>query len=265
MSLFTKTTTTLVCALLILFFAKPLVAQELDRKARTVDDLRQAYTVLKRQGLIEMRANVIPVWDHLTRELTAQQTVRVLELATRLSFSVSVDSSGVIKVTHQVAGPPPDTATARSLEELATGVESTVRGFFMSWTPFMLSELLPKNPDSLVLQELPTGYRLTYKEGAADVYVMVSKDLEITELKTPTGTLKPTYIRTDKGYLLTSYEGDTQDSSFGRINLKTTILYEEIKGMQLPRNVMIDGTVKGSPVRFELGFTKYELKTTTGG
>lgn len=232
---------------------------------KLLDDARNAYSTLRHQGLIEIRASMSPNWQPLFRGLPAARKQTAMKLANRLRFSILADRNGKIEVTHRIFGPKPDKATAEILDTLAKGVELSATGFLMSWSPFMLTFLIPDKLDGFVLQELESQYLLSFKQGGVEVSVAMTKDLLMTELRTPQGSVTPRLMRTNKGFVLTGYEARNIDSVVGQVELKARIESQDINGMPLPKKVFLDGTSGGVPFSFELLFTNYRLKTGIRG
>jgi len=213
-------------------------------------------------GLTQMTAQVIPNWDPFFVSIEPDRRATGLKLANRLRFTMTADSNGAINVTHRVVGPRPNKATMAALNSIAQGIELSVTGFLMSWMPFMMTHLIPDQLDQFVLQDLGNDYVLTFKEGPAEVSVTMTKDLVITELKTALGSVKPQLMRTKNGFLLTGYEGDNESQVSGRIVFKATVASQPVLGMQLPSRLVLNGTIGGTPLQVDLGFTNYQLKKT---
>jgi hypothetical protein len=228
---------------------------------KLIEDARNVYSTLRRQGLVEVRAALSPNWQPVFRELPAARKPSAMKLANRLRFSIVVDSNGKIEVAHRILGPKPDRPTAEALDLLAKGVELSATGFLMSWSPFMMTSLIPEQLDKFVLQEQETEYLLSFTQSGIDVSVVMKKDLLITELKTSQGSVRPMLTRTNDGFVLTGYEANNTDPVVGTVSLKARIESIPVNGMTLPQRVFLDGTSGGVPFKFELLFTNYRLKT----
>ena len=227
---------------------------------KLIEDARNVYSTLRRQGLVEVRATLSPNWQPVFRELPTARKPSAMKLANRLRFSIVVDSNGKIEVAHRILGPKPDKPTAEALDLLAKGVELSATGFLMSWSPFMMTSLIPEQLDKFVLQEQETEYLLSFNQSGIDVSVVMKKDLLITELKTLQGSVRPTLTRTTDGFVLTGYEANNTDPVVGTVSLKARIESVTISGMTLPQKVFLEGTSGGVPFKFELLFTNYRLK-----
>jgi len=245
---------------LSVFACSPLSAQSQSNDNKFLDDTRNSYSMLRRQGLVELQASVSPNWEPLLANLEPKRKPAALKLARRLRFSITANAAGNLQVSHTILGPKPNKATADALDTMAKGVELSVTGFLMSWAPFMLTHLIPEKLDHFVLQDRDAERVLTFKEGPVDVTVTITKDFEIRELRTLQGTLKPILKRTVNGFVLTGYEANNDDPYVGHIELKATVDAVETEGLLLPKTVLLKGSAVQTPINFELHFTNYRLK-----
>lgn len=225
-----------------------------------IQNTRDSYSMLKRQGLLEMKATVIPNWSTMLKEVALPDKAAAIRLASRLRFTVAADAKGNVHITHLIAGPKPGKATADALDNMAKGVELSITGFLMSWAPFMLTYLIPDNLDHFVIQDLEANRLLSFQERGIDVSVAITNDFEIKELRTPLGALKPILSRNKDGFVLTGYEGDNDDPVAGHVELRARIDSVLTQGMLLPRRVLLKGASGSTPINFELLFTNYRLK-----
>lgn len=207
---------------------------------KIVDDAREQYSVLRRQGLVSFTASVTPNWDPLLTEVPEEERLTALRYARRLRFSVTVDAvSGTINVSHTLLGPKPPKVRLEALESIARGIELSINGFFMSWTPFMITHVIPEKPEQLVFQDLGNSYAISYRESSTNVSVDMTKDLRITEVRTPQGSVRPQLVRTRDGFVLTAYEGDFDLPDLGRVTLKTTITPMLVQGLSMPAKIVL--------------------------
>ncbi len=253
-----------VSLLLVVCFAAPwraAVAQQRANDKQTIEDVRQAYSMLKHQGLVGLEASVTPVWDYLLASVEQKQKTQILRLLSRLRFTASIEPNQPIKVTHKVIGPSPDKQTKAELDNLAIRVERSTLSFLGGWTPIMLASVIPDKLDSFVLQDLDSEYLLTFKDQGIDTSITISKDLVIKEVRWPMGWMKPSLLKTGKGYLLTGYETSFNLPNFGAGSLSVSVLSQEVAGMSLPSRVTMNTTSAGQSERVELLFTNYQLKT----
>ena len=238
-----------------------VAAQSPPDDKKFIDDTKNAYSMLRRQGLAEITATVLPNWDLAFAELEPAKRPEAMALTNRLRFSLFADSNGTVRVTHTVVGPKMTGTKAQALKTIATGVELSVTGFLMSWMPFMMTYLIPDTLDQFVLQDLKSAYLLTFTEKTVEVGVKVTRDFVITELTTPQGSVKPTLFRSKTGFVLTGYEAINEDPVVGKIVLRAKIDSAPIRGMLLPRSVSLIGSVAEKTFNLKFLFTNYKLKT----
>lgn len=245
---------------LITTSAQVCLAQTPRDDKKIIEDVRNSYSVLKRDGIVDMRATMKPVWTSLLKEIPADKRKRVERLTNRLVFSIHADTSGKVEVTHTILGPKPDKATADTLNELSKNVEVSAQGFLLSYVPFMLSYLIPEKLENFVLQDLESQYVLSFTENKAEVSVVMDKELRIAELKTAQGIVKPELLKTGKGYALKGYESTLEDPILGSIRLKVNIETLPLQGFALPTRVVLNTSYGARTVNFELLFSNYKLK-----
>jgi hypothetical protein len=234
-------------------------AQTTDRKF--IDDARNSYSTLRRQGLIEIQASVDPNWELFFEGLTEKGKAAARDALHHLHFSVTADTSGKIKVTHQIEAQNKE--TTKFLEDVAKKIEVSVGGFLRSWIPFTLTSVIPEKLDHFVLQDLNSQYLLTFREDAGEVNITITKDHEIREVKTSDGIVKPLLKRTDLGFVLTGYEANIDDTNGGRLELHANVELSDVEGMLLPRNVFLNGLADKTPVKVEFHFANYKLRKRT--
>jgi hypothetical protein len=236
-------------------------AQTNDRKF--IDDARNSYSTLRRQGLIEIQASVDPNWELFFEGLTEKGKSASRDALRHLHFSVTADTTGKIKVTHQIEALKQDKETTKFLEDVAKKIEISVGGFLRSWIPFTLTSVIPEKLDHFVLQDLNSQYLLTFGEDAGEVNITITKDHEIREVKTSDGIVKPLLKRTEVGFVLTGYEANIDDTNGGRLELHANVELSDVEGMLLPRKVFLDGLADKTPVKVEFHFANYKLRKKT--
>ncbi len=144
-------------------------------------------------------------------------------------------------------------------------MEQAVSGFFETWSPFVLTSPFPELESEYQLEDLGKEYRLSYKEGSADVVTTMTKDLVITNLKVTTSTfdsvMKPQFAKSPGGFVLSGYDANyTPTSGPGLTHLIVQIEYQEISGLQLPHKLNMDVVYDGTPSQMELVFSDYQVK-----
>ena len=253
------------CFLIAVLFVSALLIQTTSAQTSVGDQefltgTRQSYAVLKRQGLLELKASVVPNWSVLFKNIPAKDRPSLIRTASRLRFAIDVDSNGNFHVTHSVPGPKPTRVQAEGLDSIAKGVDLSITSFLMSWSPFMLTTLIPGKLDQFVLQDLENQKVLTYKEREVEVSLVITKDFEIKELSTPQGTVKPILKRDKSGFVLTGYEANNEDPILGKVIVHVRIELVPVQGLLLPKTVFLTGSSGSTPLNVELNFVNYRLK-----
>jgi hypothetical protein len=236
------------------------VAQTQTGDQKFLTETRQSYAVLKRQGLQQLRASVVPNWAVMFKNVAVKDRPTLIRMASRLRFVVEADATGNFHVTHSIIGPKPAKGPAEALDNIAKGVDLSITGFLMTWAPFMLTYLIPDNLEQFVLQDQETQKVLTYKEREVEVSVVITKDYEIKELSTPQGTVKPILKKEKSGFVLTGYEGNNEDPIAGKVIVNGRIALAAVQGLMLPKTVFLTGKSGETPINFELNFVNYRLK-----
>ena len=254
--------TLITCLLLVLTSALPsqvAVGQTSNADQKFLTETRNSYAVLKRQGLIGFNASVIPNWTVMFKDVPVKDRPGLIRTTSRLRFSVEVDATGNFHVTHSIIGAKPARAQAEALDNIAKGVDVSVTSFFMTWSPFMLTYLIPDKLDQFVLQDLENQKVLTYKQSEVAVSVVMTKDYEIKELSTPQGMVKPKLRRDKTGFVLIGYEGSNEDPIAGKVVVNGRVESAPVQGFLLPKTVFITGNSGSTPLNIELSFSNYRI------
>lgn len=255
-----------LCAGLFVLAALPVHGAD---KKEVIRQARAAYYSLRGLGLAEFRASMTPNWEVVLKDQMRsdpQSAQAGLKLLNGLHFTVSMDSAGVVKVDHSTDGPPPNEQVASGFNQIYSGMDQAISGFFQSWSPFMLTSPFPAVEGVYELEDHGGEYRLSYKDGTADVVTLMNKDLVITELRVSSpefvSSFRPQFSRSPKGLVLTGYSADYQPTSGkGVVKLIVQLEYQEVSGLQLPRKLNLDSRYDGEPTQMELVFADYQVKT----
>ncbi len=241
-------------------------AQSSDKK-ETLRQARRSYYQLKDEGLLEFQCSMAPNWDALVAEQRktnpagADEAVRKLK---QLQFGVSMGPDGSVKVTHNDV-PAQSDAEAKAHSQIFAGMDQMITGFYQTWSPFMLGPPFPEVDSEYQLEDLGAQYRLSYKEGTADVVTSMGKDFAISELKVTTAeftsSIRPQFTRTAKGFLINAYQADyVSQSAAEETHLRVRMSYQELNGLQLIQKLNLEGTYGGSPYQMEVAFTGCQAK-----
>src|SRR5689334_22858356 len=166
----------LVVACFFLFFAT--AAHGVDRKD-VIDRAHRSYYSLRGLGLLEFKSSITPAWevtlknDLNTDPAGAQAGIKMLDT---LHFAMTLDENGKVKVDHRADTPPPNEKAAAAFNQIYSGMDQAVSGFFETWSMFMLTSPFPEANSDYQLEDLGSEYRLSYKEGSANIVTSMNKD-----------------------------------------------------------------------------------------
>jgi hypothetical protein len=236
---------------------------------KVIEDARHAYYSLRAAGLDEFRATVKPNWelvlkDQLKADPAAGQAG--LKLLNGIHFSMLLDRTDKVTVTHQTDTAPSNEQQRKGFEDIYSGMDQAINGFFTTWSLFMLNSPFPAPDSNYTLENLGTQYRLSYKDGTADVVTMMGKNLIITDIKVNSkdfiSSVRPQFVQTAKGLILNGYDADYKPTSGpGVVKLSLKIEHEPVSGMQLPVKLVLDSVMDDAPTHMELAFSGHEVKS----
>src|SRR5262249_33687969 len=183
-----------------------------------------------------------------------------------LHFTMVLDQQGKVSVKHRSDVEPPNEQARHGFEQIYSGIDQAVSGFFATWSLFMLNSPFPDAGSAFQLDDLGSQYRLSYKEGTSDVVTLMSKDLIISEIKVTSpeflSTVKPQISKTANGFVLTGYVGDyAPTAGAGVVHLVVKIENAPVNGLQLPLTLVADSMMDGAPTHMELAFSEYQVKS----
>lgn len=253
-------------ACFVLFFAA--AAHGVDRKD-VINRAHRSYYSLRGLGLVQFQSNIRPTWevtlqkDLQTDPAGAQAGIKMLN---SLHFVMTLDENGKVKVDHRADTPPPNEKAAAAFNQIYSGMDMAVSGFFETWSMFMLTSPFPDVDSEYQLEDLGGEYRLSYKDASASVVTTMNKDLVITEIKVTSpeffSSIRPQISKTAAGFILAGYVADYRPTSGpGVVKLNVKLDYQEVNGLQLPRKLNLDSVYDGSPNQMELVFSDYQVKT----
>lgn len=236
---------------------------------KVIEDARHAYYSLRAAGLDEFRATVKPNWELVLKDQIKSDPASAqagLKLLNGLHFSMLLDRNDKITVTHHADIEPSNDQQRKGFDDIYSGMDQAINGFFTTWEPFMLNSPFPSSNGNYTLEDLGTQYRLSYKDGSSDVITMMGKNLIITDIKVNSAdfasSVRPQFVHTAKGFVLTGYEADYKPKSGpGVVKLTLKIEHEPVSGLQLPVNLVLDSVMDGTPTHMELAFSGHEVKS----
>jgi len=229
-------------------------------RKKVIEDARQAYYSLRVEGLDEFRATVKPNWELVLKDQAG------LKLLNGLHFSMLLDRKDKVTVTHHADVEPSNEQQRQGFDQIFSGMDQAINGFFATWELFMLNSPLPTADSEYKLEDLGTQYRLAYKDGAADVVTMMGKNLIITDINVTSkdfaSSVRPQFVHTAKGFVLAGYDADYKPTSGpGVVKLTIKIDHKPVSGLQLPVGLVMDSVMDGAPTHMELAFSEHEVKS----
>ena len=260
-----------LCLLLIAccFFAMAQAQTSVADSKKVIQDARHAYYSLRAVGLDEFRATVKPNWELVLKDQLKSDPAGAqagLKLLNGLHFSMLLDRSDKVTVTHHTDTAPSNEQQRKGFDDIYSGMDQAINGFFTTWELFMLNSPFPAADSNYTLENLGTQYRLSYKDGTADVVTMMGKDLIITDIKVSSpefiSSVRPQFVHTPKGFVLTGYNADYKPTSGpGIVKLALKIDHQPVSGLQLPVSLVLDSVMDGAPTHMELAFSEHEVKS----
>lgn len=243
-------------------------AQVADSK-KVLEDARHAYYSLRAAGLDEFRATVRPNWELVLKDQLASDPAAAqagLKLLNGIHFSMLLDRTDKVTVTHRTDSEPANEQQRKGFEDIYSGMDQAINGFFTTWSLFMLNSPFPTPDVDYKLENLGTQYRLSYKDGASDVVTMMGKNLIITDINVTSAefasSVRPQFVHTAKGFVLAGYDADYKPTSgSGVVKLSLKIDHQPVSGLQLPVSVVLDSVMDGAPTHMELAFSEREVKS----
>jgi len=234
---------------------------------KVVEKARQAYYNLRAAGLDEFRDTIKPNWSLVLKDQLKEDPEKgeaAVKLLNGLHFSMLLDKKGKVTVTHHTDTEPANEQQRQGFDQIYSGMDQTITGFFTTWSGFMLNPPLPAADREYELEDLGTQYRISYKDGESDVVTTMSKDMIITEMKESSkdyiSSVRPQLTRTAKGFVLTGYSADYKPTQGrGAVKLQLKIQNEAFSGLQLPANLVLDSVLDGEPTHMELAFSDHQV------
>jgi hypothetical protein len=239
-----------------------------DRK-KVIEEARHAYYSLRGAGLDEFRATIKPNWEILLKDQIKTDPVGAqagLKALNGLHFSMLLDGNDKVSLTHHADAAPVNEQQRKGFDDIYSGMDQAISGFFTTWSLFMLNSPFPATASEYQLDDLGTQYRLSYKEGSSDVMTTMGKNLIITEIKVNSpefiSSVRPQFVHMAKGFVLTGFDADYNPKSGpGVVKLGIKIDHKPVNGLQLPFGLIMDSVLDGTPTHLEFAFSEHEVKS----
>ncbi|HEY6305784.1 MAG TPA: hypothetical protein VI488_04900, partial [Candidatus Angelobacter sp.] len=155
---------------------------------------------------------------------------------------------------------PANEETAKGLDQVYGGMEQMVSGFFDTWTLFVINPPFPDAESVYQLADQGDHWQLSYKEKDTDVTTILDKKSVVRDLRVSTSeftsSIQPQFTSTSQGFLLAGYQADyTGKSPSDKTHLQVRITYQEVNGLQLPKDLNLGGSYGGVPFQVEVAFS----------
>lgn len=234
----------------------------------TIRKARDSYYSLKRFGFAGFTSNIEPNWEAVLAEDIKKNPAGAqagLKLLSGLHFAMTLAQDGQVTVTHRADLAPTNDQVAAGFNQIYSGMDQALSGFFATWNLFMLNSPFPAVESEYQLQDAGGEFLITYKEDGASVSTTMAKDLRITAIKVVSSefssVIRPRFGNTDKGFVLKGYAGDyVPVKGPGKVTLDAEVEYQEVNGLQVPRKLHLVSSLDGAPNLMELSFLQSEVK-----
>jgi len=253
-----------VASTVLLALPRDTRAQQSDKntdKNEVIKKARQTYYNLKSEGLTEFRCSMTPDWEYILKE-ARKNDAESIDLAVKklqaLHFSLTLGLDGNAQVLHNEITAEND-QVASGLRQIYSGMTQMATGFFQTWSGYMIQTALPEVGSDFQLVESDSEYRISYKDGAADVTTLMAKDFTITSQavrgKDFDATLKPKFNKIAKGLVLASYQATYHGATPAEETLLDVgINYQDVNALQFPSEITLNGSYAGTPFSAKVSF-----------
>ena len=218
----------------------------------TVEKARLAQYSLQREGLASFQCRLLVDWEFLLADLLKADPVTgksaLAELG-RIQFSVAYRIGVPAKITHN-SPTPSNPEQGKAFQNIYTGMDEMMGGFFQTWSPFMATSSMPPPGNRFTLVERSGQWELSFPEADTTVDIVLDRDFAIRSVTATKpdfrGVVQPQFTRSARGYLLTAFRGETRgktpgDSAIAEVELD----YQDVGGLQLPKKLFISGSADG--------------------
>src|ERR1051326_2684983 len=229
-------------------------------KAKTLQTARERYYNLRTLGLSDLRVTIQPNWDLLLEGTNPAPSARTL--LNNLHFWISIDAADKLQLSHDGKAVPVDQVEA--VEKIFKGVNSSVTGFFRTWSIFLLSSPFPVPGSDYAVERRANGFRFLQKQNELEVTIDTDDEFAISEIRAVavdrTSSLKPILEKTPAGLVLKGYSASSQRADGTRTTIQAALEYETVSGLRMLHKVNLDTSFQGDSAKFEWVFTDYQVK-----
>ena len=248
-------------AVMIFCFSAVCEAQANDiDKGKTLLAARERYYNLRTLGLSDVHVAIQPNWDLLLEGTNPAPTARTL--LSSLHFWISIDAADKLQLSHDAKAVPVDQLDA--IDKIFKGMNSSVTGFFRTWSIFLLSSPFPAPGSDYAVERRANGFRFLQRQNDLDVAIDTDNEFAITEIRAValdrSSSLKPILENTPAGLVLKGYTASSQRSDGSNATVQAALEYETVSGLRMLHKVNLDTLFQGASTKFEWVFTDYQVK-----
>lgn len=229
-------------------------------KAKTLQAARERYYNLRTLGLSDVQVAIQPNWDVLLEGTNPAPSARTL--LNNLHFWILIDAGDKLQLSHDAKAVPVDQVEA--VEKIFKGVNSSVTGFFRTWSIFLLSSPFPVPGSDYAVERRANGFRFLQQQNDLAVTIDTDNEFAITEIRAVTvdrtSSLKPILEKTPAGLVLKGYTASSQRPDGSNTTVQAALEYETVSGLRMLHKVNLDTGFQGASTKFEWVFTDYQVK-----
>jgi len=269
MVMFTKGRAT-AAALLVAVLVQPLAAADRSDKREIIRQARAAYYSLRGRGLDSFSASATVNWEVVLGPIKTgddvAQRASAMKLLNGLHFGLTMNALGKVAVTHSADTPAPNETSQKGYDQIFTGMDQVITGFYDTYSPFMLTSPFPTVESEYTVEDIDIGYRVAYKENVTtSVVTRMTKTFAIidTTVNAPDfdSVIKPVFTTTEQGYVMTGYNGYYKPKTGpGTTLLDGTMEQQMVDGLRMMKKLHFDSSVDGVKNQTEVVFADYIIK-----
>ena len=232
----------------------------------TLEKARLAHYSLQRDGLTDFGCAVQPNWEQIV--VTARRAIspadeQALNVLKQLRITVAAAPARRAKVVRNEL-PAANDEQAKALQQIYSGMEQTLIGFFDTWSPFVMTSPLPPPTATVTLAEQQGQWSFTYKEGSVDISAVLGEDYAIQAMRIGTpkmaSLIQPAFTKSPHGFLLSALQSQYRPLPSGPTALlQMRIDYQTVSGFQLPKIIKVGGDDGTNGFQMEFSLTACQV------
>ena len=258
----------LVCAVAALsILAETALRADRADKREILKQAKASYYSLRARGLESFEATLTPDWQVVLSVNGNPPPQAQLDLLSVLRFSMSLDAAGKTRVTYRAEKPAPNDTVQKGYDQIFTGMDDIIAGFYQTYTPFMITSPFPAIDSQYQVDDTENGYFVTWKEDrdTTSVSTRMTRTLAITDMvinsKDFDALIKPTFSTGSDGYVLSAYNGYYKPKAGGgTVLIDVAIEHQLVEGFRLVKKLAFSSAVDGAPSKTEIAFSNYSIK-----